>query len=436
MSFIAVERSMMKSPEVISLDQALDLFKTGQNVVTAMAAAEPQKLFSQLHQIDKSIENLTFFSANPSEAYPCFSQEDLMGRISFQMMFLTHSVRKLIGNGLIDYVPQHLSRWIHYITSRGRPDIFWGSCSLPDDRGFVSLGPNCCYESEALRQSRLVVLEMNPNIPCTFGATHVPVSQVDYFVQSEKPLQSIPHNDHCDEIDETIASYIAELVADGSTIQLGIGSIPNAVGRALASKKHLGIHTEMINNTMIDLVEQGVVDGSKKSIWPGKVVGAFALGNEHLYKFLHNNPSFEFQPASVVNDPVRIGRNHLMISINTAVEVDFSGQVCSESVGHRELSGIGGAADTHIGAQRSSNGRGIIAVRSLAKNGASKIVAELKPGAKVSIGRNDVDTIITEYGVCRLADKSVSERILGLIGIAHPDHRDELTDTAKRLGYL
>jgi acyl-CoA hydrolase len=237
------------------------------------------------------------------------------------------------------------------------------------------------------------------------------------------------------EDDRAIGALVADLIPTGATLQLGIGSIPDALGEALYEKKDLGIHTEMINDTMMELTEKGVITGAHKTIWPGKMIGAFAYGTKKLYDFLSSNPLVELHPASVVNDPYRIGRNHLMTSINTAIEVDLTGQVVSESIGHHEVSGVGGASDTHVGAQRSEGGQGIIAINSKSKTH-SKIVFELKPGAKVSVSRNDVDTIVTEHGVARLKGRSVAERTRSMIAIAHPEFRDELAYKAKQNGYI
>jgi acyl-CoA hydrolase len=315
-------------------------------------------------------------------------------------------------------------------------DIFWGSCTLPDQNGFVSLGLNAVYESEIIHKAKVVILEMNPQMPFTYGATLFPANKIHYVINQDLPppahISPAPGPE-----EEQIGSYVADLVSHGSTIQLGIGAIPNAIGQSLANHKNLGVHTEMINDAFMELYLSGVITGRQKSIWPRKIVGAFAYGSRALYDFVRENPVVEIHPASVVNDPYRIGRNNKMISLNSAVEVDLTGQVCSESVGHTELSGVGGAADTHIGAQRSSGGRGIIAIGSTMKNGSrSKIVSTLQPGAKVSISRNDVDTIVTEFGVAQLKGKTVPERIREMIRIAHPQFRDVLLKEAKDLAYI
>lgn len=424
--------------KLCDLDQVLELLShTGRRMLTSMAAAEPQLLYQRLHEvIAVRKENLRVYCANPSQLYPCFTSAYHGQKIELVVMFLTESIRREQGP-TVQYFPHHLSQWFAAIRDQPEAlDIFWGSCSLPDARGFVSLGPSNCYESEAVYAAKLKVLEVNPHIPWTSGSTIVPIADIDHFVEAGNPLPALKRPES-DAADHTIAAYVADLVADGSTIQLGIGSIPNAIGKALASKKDLGVHTEMMNDTMMDLYRQGVINGRLKTRWPRKMIAAFAYGTEELYRFIDKNPIVELHPASVVNDPYRLGLNHQMVSINSAVEVDLTGQVCSESVGHRELSGVGGAMDTHVGAQRSPGGRGIIAMRATTKNGLeSKIAFELKAGAKVSVSRNDADTVVTEYGVARLRGKTVSERARALIAIAHPAFRDELLAQAKREHYL
>jgi acyl-CoA hydrolase len=426
-----------KKWSISSPDEAFSLIESGNTIVTAMAAAEPRIFWSTAHEKIKDLSDVKLFCANPSRPWPLIANDDMKSSIEIIVMFLTGAMRKLQGRGFVHYMPQHLSHWSRNLTGRkDGVDIFWGTCSQPDERGFVSLGTSNCYESEILRAARHVVLEINPNMPQTYGATEVSIDEVDFFLSSDHQLPVV-ESAVSSSVDEQIADHIVSLIEDGSTLQLGIGGIPNAVGKKLRSLKDLGIHTEMINDAIMDLYLNGVVTGRSKTIWPRKIVGAFAYGSKELYEFIRNNPIIELHPASVVNDPYRIGRNHKMVSINTAVEIDLTGQVCSESVGHLELSGVGGASETHIGAQRSHGGRGIIALGSTAKNGeVSKIVTSLQQGAKVSISRNDVDTVVTEFGVAHLVGKSAPERIREMVRIAHPKFRDQLLDEAHRLKYL
>jgi acyl-CoA hydrolase len=420
----------------ISIDEALLQIKDCSRVVASMAAAEPRLMFENLHRRAADVIDVEVHCANPDRDYPCFTDPSMAGHLDLHVMFLTSAIRKQHGHGAVHYVPQHLSNWFRNMSRQGPIDIFWGSCTPPDERGFVSLGPGACYETESLRAAKFVILEVNPNLPYTYGSTHVPISWVHAFVES---THSLPHCEPVvpDETDHRIASHVSGLIENGSTIQLGIGGIPNAVGMALRMRRDLGVHTELINDAIMDLYQAGIINGRFKTLWPGKIVGAFIFGTQKLYEFCDRNPVIELQPSSVVNDPYRIGRNHRMISINTAVEIDITGQVCSESIGHRQLSGVGGATDTHVGAQRSEGGRGIIAMRSTTDDGKfSKIVFELKPGAKVSISRNDIDTVVTEFGVARLAGKSVAQRIRALVNIAHPQFRDLLLSQAKATNYL
>ncbi len=321
------------------------------------------------------------------------------------------------------------------ITPSQEIDVFWGSCSLPNQHGFVSLGPNNCYEYETLRRAKTVILELNPNIPFAFGMTCIPESRVDAFIYSENVLPTYDREAR-DPTDHKIAALVAELVPDEATLQFGIGSIPNALTQALRGKKNLGIHTEMINDSILELFEAGVITGGSKTIWPEKIIGSFAYGSQKLYHFIDHNPMVELYPASMVNDPLRIGRNHKMISTDSVFELDITGQVCSESLGHQELSGVGGATGTHIGAQHSNGGRGIIALRSATRKGQGKIVSELNLGAKISVSCNDVDTIVTEHGVARLKRKTVADRALSLIGIDHPNNREDLLFDTKKFGYI
>ncbi|MFN2302986.1 MAG: acetyl-CoA hydrolase/transferase family protein, partial [Anaerolineales bacterium] len=279
-------------------------------------------------------------------------------------------------------------------------------------------------------------LEINENLPWTFGDTLVHISEIDYVVENHVPVVELPSAPPS-EIEQKIGGYIAELIDDGSTIQLGIGGIPNAITAFILERKDLGIHTEMVIDGMVDLVEAGVVTNRKKTLHPGKIIGAFALGTNKLYRFLHRNKDVEIYRGHYTNDPYVIAKNFKMISVNTAIQVDILGQVCSQSIGTRQFSGTGGQLDTHRGAQMSEGGRGIIALRSTAKNGSiSTIVPTLAPGAGVTVPSQDVDTIITEYGIAELRGRCVKDRMEALIRIAHPNFRDWIRDEAHRLGIV
>ena len=352
-------------------------------------------------------------------------------------MLLTSAMRKLHGHDLVHYIPQHLSQWSrHILETNPSIDIFWGTCSLPNAHGCVNLGLGACYEEEIIRNAKIVILEINPNMPVTHGATFIPLNDVHYFINANYDIPSLPKNSF-DKVTETIGQNVSELVEDGSTIQLGIGEIPDAIGKCLRHKKDLGVHTELLSDAIWELYEQGCITGRRKTLWPERMVASFILGSPGLYNFVNDNPLVELHPSSIVNDSNIISQNYKMVSLNTAIEIDLTGQVCAESIGHVQLSGVGGATDTHVGASRAKGGKGIIAMKSTTDNGLfSKICFELHPGAKVSVTRNDIDIVVTEYGIAKLRGKSVAARIGSLISIAHPQFRDELFFKAQKADYL
>jgi acyl-CoA hydrolase len=285
---------------------------------------------------------------------------------------------------------------------------------------------------------------MNPHFPRTLGDLEVHIDDIDYMVKTDYYPPVLPDTEP-NEKDIKIGKIIADFVQDGDTIQLGIGGIPNAVANALVDKKDLGVHTEMLTTGFMKLYKQGVITNKKKTLHPGKMVAAFALGTEELYEFIDDNLGLLLLDGNYVNDPYIVGLNDNQVSINTTIEVDLTGQCCSESIGTRHFSGTGGQTDTATGAQRAKNGRSFIALYSTAmvrnketgeREETSKIVATLKPGAAVSLSRNDVDYIVTEYGAVRLRGTSIKERVKLLISIAHPKFRDELTAQAKEIGYI
>jgi acyl-CoA hydrolase len=295
-----------------------------------------------------------------------------------------------------------------------------------------------------MRQAKIVVFEINPNFPRTHGDMEVHVSDVDYLVNANYPAPTIP-NIEPNEKDSQIGKLIAQQIHDGDTIQLGIGGIPNAVAKALVGKKDLGIHTEMFTSNMVSLIKEGVITGKKKTLHPGKHVCCFALGTQELYDYIDDNPSVMILPGSYVNDPAVMAFNDNQVSINSTLEIDLTGQCASESIGTQQFSGTGGQSDTAIGAQNAKNGRAFMALYSTAmvrnpetgeKEEVSKIVVTLKPGAAVSLSRNDVDYVVTEYGMVWLRGTNIRERAKLLISIAHPKFRDALRQEAIEAGYL
>ncbi|HBP26096.1 MAG TPA: 4-hydroxybutyrate--acetyl-CoA CoA transferase, partial [Acholeplasmatales bacterium] len=358
--------------------------------------------------------------------------------------FYTNVLRKAHEHGNISFIPNCL----HYAGNKRlyhvHPNIFITSTTMPDEHGFVSLSLSNVYEKEIMKQADLVVFETNKHFPRTLGDVEVHVSDVDYLVEVDYPAPTIP-SEEPNEKDFLIGRQIADRINDGDTIQLGIGGMPNAVAKSLYGKKDLGIHTEMLTSEMVNLIKAGVINGKRKTLNNGKHVACFALGDQALYDFIDNNPSVAIMRGSYVNDPYVIGQNDNQVSINATIEIDLTGQCASESIGTRQFSGTGGQSDTAIGAQNSKNGRSFIALYSTAmvrnpitglKEEKSKIVSTLTPGAAVSLSRNDVDYVVTEYGIVQLRGTNIRERAQMLISIAHPKFREQLTKEAVECGYL
>jgi len=434
---------MSYKEKVITLEQALEMIKPDMNVVTGLGAGEAKLIMNNIHTIADRVKNVTITNCL-SMSYSDFLREEYADSFNIDVWFFSPPLRKAYKNGNISYIPHHLhlAGWkrLDHVT----PDIFVGTASMPDEHGFISLSTSNTYESQMIEKADVVILEINPNYPRTFGDVEIHYTDIDYFIETDYQVPTIPDIEP-NEKDKKIGAFIAELINDGDTIQLGIGGIPNAVAMALMGKKDLGIHTEMMTSGMVDLIEAGVVTGKKKTLHKGKHVATFALGNKKLYDFIDNNPSVLILNGKYVNDPAVYGLNDNMVSINTAMEVDLSGQICSESIGHIQFSGTGGQADTAIGAQNAKNGRSFIALYSTAmvrnpetgiKEEVSKIVPLLKRGAIVTLSRNDVDMVVTEYGIAHLRGTTVRERIERLIAVAHPDFRDEIRKEAYEIGLI
>lgn len=427
--------------KIISVEKAIGMVKSGDHIVSGLAAAEPACFLKHLHEASQSLSDVHVITCLPMGNYEFFSNPHYKESFLMEGWFYSGVMRKLHASGNITFIPNHLHFASTKRLSYKKPNIYVGNCSPVDAHGYVSLGVSCVYELDMIEAADLVILEMNPNVPRTFGDTTLHHSKVDYFIEANYELPTLPLLP-TNEKDKAIGAHIAALIEDGSTIQLGIGGIPNAVAQALKTKKNLGIHTEMFTDGMIDLIESGAVTGALKSLHKDKMVAAFALGSKRLYDFLNDNPGVAIMKGTYVNDPYVIGQNDNMVSINTSIEVDLTGQCCSETVGVRQISGTGGQADTAIGAQIARNGKSFIALYATAdikdpKTGQvvrkSKIVPTLTRGAVVSLSRNDVDYVVTEYGVAALRGTSIRERVKRLVAIAHPDFRDSLMAEAKSL---
>ena len=418
--------------KLITIPEAVSKVESNQKVCTAMAGSEPQGLLTELGKHKDEFENVNIVSCLMMGDYD-FLKPEMKGHFLNETWFYGPGDRTNHKHGNVTYVPNNLHEAGKIKIDNDNINIFWGTATSMDKNGFFSLSLGLTYEKMMVENIDMVVLEVNENLPWTLGDTQVHISEVDYVVENNAPLIELPYIEP-GEVEEKIGENVAELIEDGSTLQLGIGGIPNAITHHLKDKKNLGIHTEMFTDGMVDLFREGVITNKEKSIWKGKMVGTFALGTQKLYDFIDKNLAVEFQQGKVTNDPYVLGQNHKMVSVNTALQVDVTGQVCSEAIGNKHYSGTGGQVDTHRGAQRSEGGKGIIALRSTAKNGEySTILAQLPLGSKITLGRNDIDYVVTEYGVAHLKGKSIRDRVDAMISIAHPKFRDEIREKANEL---
>jgi len=422
----------------ISLSEAVSHVQSNQTVGVGIAGSEPVGLLTKMAEHALDVEDVHFWTCLPMRPYDIFTKQSMAGHIFNENWFYSYTDRKVHPEGRVSYIPNNLNRAStdKLYSRQGELDVFWGTATPPNEDGYMSLSIGLIVQRDLLEAANLKILEINENLPFTYGDTLVHISEVDFVVENHVPLVELKAAPPS-EIEQKIGGYIADMIEDGSTIQLGIGGIPNAITAYIMERKDLGIHTEMVIDGMVDLINAGVVNNSRKTLHPGKTIGAFALGTQKLYDYLNHNKDVEMYRGHYANDPYVIAKNYKMISVNTALQIDILGQVCSQSIGTRQFSGTGGQLDTHRGAQMSEGGRGIIALRSTAKNGSiSTIVPTLAPGAGVTVPSQDVDTIITEYGVAELRGRCINDRMEALIRIAHPNFRDWIRDEAHRLGIV
>jgi len=426
--------------KLVAIDEAVAHIASDNDVIVAQCASEPQGCMARFHIVADRVENVRVFSVLTLKEYDFYMKKEMQGHFELASWFHAPGSRAALkaGTGTVTYVPNMLHRAATDRIHAHRPDIFFGTCTPPDKHGFVSLSLGITYEKDIMDHARLVILEVNPRLPRTFGDTQVHVSKVDYFVEHEQDVPSLPAPQP-NATDLAIGAHIAGLVEDGSTIQLGIGGIPNAAAMALKGKRDLGVHTEMLVDSMMELYELGVITNARKALKPGKFITTFAMGSRKFYDWLDDNLAVEFQRGSWVNNPAVVAQNSKMVSINTCISVDFTGQVASESIGTSQYSGTGGQSDTAQGAVAGFDGQGksIIACYSTARNGTvSTITPTLLEGSAVTLHRSHVDHVVTEHGVARLRGRTVRERTAALVQVADPAFRDELTAKAKALGYL
>lgn len=420
----------------IQAAEAMGFLRSNQRILIGSGAAEPVGLVNALveygeHLRDMEIVHLLTLGPAP------YVKPELSSRFRHKAFFVGANVREAVQAGRADFIPIFLSEIPALIRSERMPiDVALIQVSPPDAHGFVSLGVSVDIVRAAVDSAAVVIAEVNPRMPRTHGDSHVAVERIAAFVQVDRPLL-VPDFKAPGDVERAIGRNVASLVPDGATLQTGIGQIPDAVLAALENHKDLGIHTEMFSDGVMHLSERGVINGSKKTLLPGKLVTSFIIGSEALYRWAHENPALEMRPSSFANDPEVIARNNAMISINSALAVDLTGQVASDTVNGKFFSGIGGQVDFVRGASRSKGGRAIIALPSTAKKGTvSRIQGVFEEGAGVVTSRGDVHFVVTEYGIADLWGKSIGERAQVLCSIAHPDFQAELRAVAARRRYF
>lgn len=426
MTFISEYKSKLRTPE-----DAVRLIEPGDDILVPLSAGEPPALLDALPAHTGLQGNRLFqmLSLRPAiEVDP--------GRLQLVSMFLGAGDRPGFRAGKLDLLPNHFSDLPNLLQDFTQNRVLMATVSPMDPDGCFSIGTNCDYIGTLIDDAKLILLEVNEYMPRTYGKNVIHISQVTALVENHVELPLLPEP-QITENDAKIGRLIADIIHDGDNLQIGFGAIPNAVMNFLQGHQNLGVFTEMLPDKAVDLYRAGVITGANKAVYPGQMTTTFALGSRKLYDFLHENQDVLFLPVSWTNDVRIISQIDNLVSINSTVEVDFLGQCNSETVGGSYYSSTGGQADFARGARLAKNGRGIICLHSTAKNGTiSKIVPTLHPGSVVTTSKNDVDMIVTEYGVARLKGKAIRERTRALIDIAHPKFREELEFQARKMGYL
>ncbi len=426
----------------VTAADAVSVIRSGDRVYIHPGCAVPQVLvdamvvrFEELHDVE------VCHLLGVGEA--AYVRPEMQGHFRHNAFFIGRNVRKAVQEGRADFTPIFLSDIPSLFYTRNYPiDVALIHVSPPDEHGYCSFGVGVECTKAATEVAKIVIAQVNPNNPRTLGDSFIHISKIDYCVEVNEPMKELPQmeGDETPEELETysrIGAHVAGLVEDGSTLQLGIGRIPDSVVKYLEDRRHLGIHSEMVSDGIIPLVEKGVITCQQKTLLPGKIVTSFVLGSHELFDFVDNNPALEFRPTQFTNDPFTISRNRKMIALNSALEVDLTGQVCADSVGYNFYRGFGGQVDFIRGAAKSEGGKPIIAMPSTAKNGTiSRIVPVIREGAGVTTSRGDVHYVATEFGVVNLHGRTIKQRAELLISIAHPQFQDDLEACAREHHYL
>jgi acyl-CoA hydrolase len=414
----------------------VSLVKDGDHIIVPTGVGEPPTLLAALSEQRLRLHDVKVAQILAVRKYG-YIDPDTVDHVRHVALFYGGATRAGGQAGWIDFVPGYFSE-IPAMIRRGQigADVVFSMASPMDSHGYFSLSLGADYTMAAVAKARTVVLEVNPNVPFAYGNCHVHISQVAALVESTEPVLEVGLP-KIGPVQEAIGKYVADMVDDGATLQIGYGGIPDAVVMQLTRKRDLGIHTEMIGDGILTLLESGAVTNRRKNYLPGKMVATFALGSAKLYKFMDRNPALEIHPVDFTNDPDLAGRNDNLVAINATLQIDLLGQCGSESLGHLPYSGTGGQSDFVRAANRSNGGKAFIVLPSTAKNDSiSRIVPMLTPGTHVSTSKNDINYVVTDFGVAQLRGKSAGQRARELIGIAHPNFRAYLTEQAKHLGML
>lgn len=420
----------------VSASEAVKIIKSNDRVFIHTAAAAPQELIDEMTARAPELKNVEICQLHTEGKAP-YANPELRDSFHVNSLFIGHNVRHTLKAGNGSYTPVFLSEVPALFRDGILPiDVALIQVSPPDKHGYCSLGVSVDATLAAVESAKHVIAKVNPKMPRTHGDGIIHISRLDTFVYIDSPIHEhvLPEPG---EAETKIGEYIADLIEDGSTLQMGIGGIPNAVLKNLSNHKALGLHTEMFSDGVIDLVEKGVITGENKAINPGRIMSGFVMGSKKLYEFIDDNPFIELRDVSIVNDIAIVRQNPKVVAINSAIEVDLSGQVCADSIGSVMYSGVGGQMDFIRGASLSKGGKPIIALRSTTKKGISRITPFLKPGAGVVTTRANVHYVVTEFGSAYLYGKTLKQRAKSLVEIAHPDHRESILksyhDTMKSL---
>lgn len=416
--------------KVVTAQQALDVMKSHDNVYIHSVAAAPRKLVEAMTEKGKFLTDVNVYHLHTEGQAP-YTAEEYKDNFKVHSLFVGANVRKAVQAGRASYIPVFLSEMPILFREGIIPlNIALISVSPPDKHGFCTLGPSVDATHAAIEMADIVIAQVNRHMPRVHGDGFIHASKIDYAVEYDEPLHSVAPGE-LNDIEKAIGQHVADMIEDGSTLQMGIGNIPNAVLASLNNHKNLGIHTEMFSDGVLPLVERGIINNTMKHSHPGKIVGTFVMGTKKLYDFIDNNPEAVLLDCQYVNSTSVIRKNPKVVAINSAIEIDLTGQVCADSIGCNIYSGVGGQMDFIRGASLSKGGKPIIALPSVTRRGESRIVPMLKPGAGVVTTRAHIQYVATEYGVVNLYGKDITERTKLLISIAHPDHREQLEKQAQ-----